>query len=103
MVANCRHLAERPDIVYRVSRFRLARKICDVQAAGGASQRHPSNLEVAGGDCSLCTGFLGEFEADISSLRSMIDALDQPMNLNRERVARKTPVEAKFRAKRGAR
>lgn len=52
--------------------------------------------------CSLCTGFLGEFEADISSLRSMIDALDQSMNPDRERVARKTPVEAKSKAKRGA-
>lgn len=49
--------------------------------------------------CSLCTGFLGEFEADVSSLRNIIDALDDNINPDRERVARKTPEEAKARMK----
>lgn len=49
--------------------------------------------------CSLCTGFLGEFEADVSSLRNIIDALDEGMNPDRERVARKTPEQAKAKAK----
>ncbi|WP_417584415.1 hypothetical protein [Pelagibacterium sp.] len=49
--------------------------------------------------CSLCTGFLGEFEADVSSLRNTIDALDDSMNPDRERVTRKTPEEAKAKAK----
>jgi hypothetical protein len=52
--------------------------------------------------CSLCTGFLGEFEADVSSLRNMIGALDESMNPDRERVARKTPEEAKAKTKKAA-
>lgn len=50
---------------------------------------------VAAWACSLCTGFLGEFEADVSSLRDMIDALDESLNPDQPRFARKTPTEAK--------
>lgn len=52
--------------------------------------------------CSLCTGFLGAFEADVSSLRNMIDALDESINPDRERVARKTPEQAKAKMKKTA-
>ncbi|MEP0202976.1 hypothetical protein [Bauldia litoralis] len=52
--------------------------------------------------CSLSTGFLGEFEADVSSLRNMIDGLDERMNPDKQRVARKTPEEARAKAKKAA-
>lgn len=52
--------------------------------------------------CSLCAGFLGEFEADVTFLRDMIDSLDESTNLDRERVARKTPEQAKAKMKRAA-
>lgn len=45
--------------------------------------------------CSLCTGFLGAFEADIAALRSAVDALDRGRNPDQERISRKTPEEAR--------
>ncbi len=45
--------------------------------------------------CGMCTGFLGAFESDITSLRQYIDVLDGGLNPDEERVARKTPEEAR--------
>lgn len=49
--------------------------------------------------CSLCTGFLGSFEEDVTSLRGILDALDEGMNPDRERVRPKTLAEAKAKQK----
>jgi hypothetical protein len=51
--------------------------------------------------CSLCTGFLSGFEEDVTSLRGIIDALDQGMNPDRARVQPKTVAEAKAKRKKG--
>lgn len=45
--------------------------------------------------CVLCTGFLGTFEADIATLRRIVDALDRDLNPDQEQISRKTPEEAR--------
>ncbi|MCO5160079.1 MAG: hypothetical protein M9939_03015 [Mesorhizobium sp.] len=53
--------------------------------------------------CSLCTGFLSSFEEDVISLRGILDALDEGMNPDRERVRPKTVAEAKAKPKKEGR
>ena len=45
--------------------------------------------------CGMCTGFLGAFESDIASLRQYVDRLDSALNPDEERIARKSPEEAR--------
>jgi len=62
---------------------------------GGIKLTDLSSEVVVAHSCTLCTGFLGAYEDDISALRRIIDSLDHGLNPNQDRVPRKTPEEAR--------
>jgi len=67
----------------------------------GKSLEEMPNPVIAVLSCSLCTGFLSSYEEDVTSLRGILDAIDEGMNPDHERVRPKTVAEAKAKPKRG--
>lgn len=71
-----------------------------LEKAGKSLEEMPDPV-IAVWSCSLCIGFLSSFEEDVTSLRGILDKLDEGMNPDRERVRPKTVAEAKAKQQKG--